>query len=87
MLSSTLRHGVHVVTGFVCIGPWSARRGQAGWRVVPSAEVAKNLLDHMRVVNHPDDAHRVLAAQRVHMPNAEDQVAPSLGGEFERRWG
>ena len=23
----------------------------------------------------------------INMPNAEDQVPPSLGGEFERRWG
>jgi hypothetical protein len=81
MLSSTLGHGGDVVTGFVGVGPCGTRRGQAGWRVVPGTEVAKNLLDHARVVNDGDNAHGVLAdgtAQRVNLPDAEDQVAALL---------
>jgi hypothetical protein len=48
---------------------------------VPGTEVAKNLLDHARVVNDGDNAHGVLAdgtAQRVNLPDAEDQVAALL---------
>ena len=57
---------------------------------MPGTEVAKDLLGHAGGVNHGDGAQRALAdgtAQGVTMPNAEDQVPPSLGGEFERRWG
>lgn len=47
---------------------WGPRRHRVrtcraldGRRVVPSTEVAENLLDHARVVNHGDNPHRVLA--------------------------
>ena len=46
---------------------------------MPGTEMTKNLLNHARVVNDGNDAHRALtdgAAQRVNMPDAEDQVAP-----------
>jgi len=52
---------------------------------MPSAEVAKNLLDHARVVNDGNDPHRILAngaAERVNMPDPQDQVAPFLGREL-----
>src|ERR1035437_5121835 len=51
--------------------PCGTRRGQAGGRVVPGAEVP-HLLCNLRVINHRDDAHRALtdgAAQRVNMPD------------------
>jgi hypothetical protein len=43
--------------------------------------MSKDLLHSLRVINHGDDAHGVLAdgtAQRVNVPNAEDLVAPLL---------
>ena len=61
--------------------PCGARRGQAGGRVVPGAEVANGLLHQPLAIKHRDDAHRALAtgtAQRVNVPNAQDQVAPFL---------
>ncbi len=83
-----IRGGVHVVTGFVGIRPWATRwRGAGGW-VVPGAGVAKNLLDHARVVNHRDNAHRVRAegaARGVSRPDPVDEVAPPLGGQFKWR--
>jgi hypothetical protein len=45
--------------------------------------MAKDLLNQARVVNDGNDAHRALGdgtAQRVNMPDAQNQVAPSLGG-------
>jgi hypothetical protein len=50
--------------------------------------VPKDLLNHPRVINHAEDSHGVLAdgtAQRVNMPDAQDEVPPALGGEFQRR--
>jgi len=67
------------------------RAGTGRQGVVPNAEEAKDLLDHAWVVNHRDEAHWVLTdrtAQRVHVPDPQNQVAPSPGGELERRrWG
>ena len=80
-------HRVHIPTRFVGVGPCGTRRGQAGGRVVPGAEVPQDLLCNLRVINHRDDAHRALtdgAAQRVNMPDAQNQVAPALGGQFLR---
>ena len=77
-------HGVHVLAGFVRVGTRQTRRGP-GRGVVPSAQVPEDLLHHPRVINDGDDAHGVLAertAQGVHMPDAEDKVAPAFGGEF-----
>ena len=51
---------------------------------MPSAEMAQDRLDDARVVDEGDDAHRVLAdgtAERVDMPDAEDQIAPLFGGD------
>jgi hypothetical protein len=51
--------------------------------------MSKDLLHGQWVTNHGDDAHGVLAdgaAQRVNMPDPQNQVALSLGGEFGRRW-
>ena len=56
---------------------------------MPEAQVAKNFLDDTWVVDDGDDPHRVLAdgtAQRIGMPNAQDEIAPALGGEFGRGW-
>ena len=39
-----VRGGGDVVTRFVGVGPCGARRGQAGGRVVPGAQVAQNLV-------------------------------------------
>jgi hypothetical protein len=64
-------------------------RRRSGWRVVPSAQVAEDLLHHPRVVNDGDDPHWVLAngaAERVHVPDPQDQVAPPLGRQLHRRW-
>ena len=50
---------------------------------MPGAEVSKDLLHSPRVINHGDDPHGILAdgtAQRVNMPDAQNQVAPPLGG-------
>ena len=82
-----IRHRVRVVTGFVRIGPWSGRSGQAGWWVLPGTEVAKDLLDQARVLNDGDDAHGVLAhwtAQWVNKPDSRNQVA---GGGMGMRCG
>src|ERR1035441_6455212 len=82
-----VRSGGDVGTGFVGVGPCGARRGLAGWRVVPGTEMAKDLLDHARVVNHRNDAHGVLAhgaAQRVYTPDPRNQVA---GGGMGMRGG
>ena len=52
-------------------------------QLLRNAEVAKDLLHQPWVINHRDDAHRALAdgaAQRVNMPDAQNQVAPPLGG-------
>jgi hypothetical protein len=41
----------------------------------------EDFIHHPRVINHRDDAQWALAdgtAQRVNMPNAQDQVAPFL---------
>ena len=43
---------------------------------VPGAEMAEDLLHHPRVVNDSDYPHRALAngtAERVHMPNPENE--------------
>ena len=48
------------LAGCVSVRPQGARWGQAGRRVVPGAQVAKNLLPPPRVMNHGDDPHRVL---------------------------
>jgi len=56
---------------------------------VPGTEVAKNLLDQPRVINHGDNPHRVLAngaAERISVPHAQDEVWPPLGGKFQWRW-
>ena len=45
MLSSTLGHRVHIPTRFVAVGLCGTRGGQAGGRVVPGTEMAKNLLN------------------------------------------
>jgi hypothetical protein len=48
---------------------------------VPGAEVTEDLLDDAGVVNDGDDAHGVLAdgaAQRVNMPDAQNQVPPFI---------
>ena len=84
-----VRGRIDIITRFVGVWTPHALWRRSGWRVVPGPEVAKNLLDHERVVNDGDHAHGVLtdrAAQRVSMPDPQDQVAPSLGGEFERWW-
>ena len=50
--------------------------------------MVKDLLNHARVVNDGNDAHRAFtdgAAQRVNMPDAQDQVPPPFGWELERR--
>jgi hypothetical protein len=42
---------------------------------MPRAQVAENFLHQARIINNRDDAHRVLAdraAQRVHMPRAQN---------------
>jgi hypothetical protein len=36
-----VRRGIHVATGLVGIWPWSVRRGQAGGRVMPDAEMSQ----------------------------------------------
>ena len=58
---------------------------------MPGTEVAENFLEHPRVVDDRDHTHGVLAhrtAQRVHVPDAEEQVAPAFGGQpGRRRWG
>ena len=63
----------------------------AGRRIVPGAEVAEELLDAPGGVNDGDDAHGVLAdgaAQRVHVPDPQDEVTPAFGGQLgRRRWG
>ena len=57
---------------------------------VPKAEVAGNLVHHLLLVNHGDDAHQVLAPgtdQWVSVPDLLDEVAPFLGGDLGRgRW-
>jgi len=56
---------------------------------VPDAEVAEDFLDNARVINNGDDAHRILAngaPKRIHVPHAEDEVAPAFGKEFGRGW-
>jgi len=56
---------------------------------LPGAEVAEDLLDDALVVNDGDDAHGVVAngaAQRVHVPNAQDQVTPAFGRKLHWRW-
>ena len=91
MLSSTLGGRVHIPTRFVGVGPCGARRQQASRRVVPGPKMSEDFLDHPWAINHRENAHRVLedgTAQRVSMPNAQDQVAPPLGRELKRRpWG
>ena len=64
--------------------------GSPAGRVLPVAEKAQNPLHHPRVINHGDDPHRVLAdraAQRVNIPDPQNQVALPLGGKFQGRWG
>jgi len=81
-------HGVHVVTGFVGVGPRHPLRRRPGGRVMPGAEVAENLLRHPSVINDGDDAHGVLAdgaAERVHVPDVQNKGAPAFGGKLDRR--
>ena len=52
---------------------------------MPDTQMAENLLDDLGIVNHGDEAHGVLAdgaAERVHVPDPEDEVPPALGREF-----
>ena len=83
-----IRHGVGVQAGFLGVGTAHALWRRSGRRVVPGTEVAKDLLGHARVVNDGKNPHRVLTdgtAQRVNMPNAQDDLPPLLGGQFYRR--
>ena len=62
-----------------------------GGRIVLGAEAAQNFLRHPRAINHRNDAHQALAdgtAQRVNVPNAQDQVKQDLGEVMSRagRW-
>ena len=46
-------------------------------------------MHHQRVVDKRDDTHPVMAnraAQRIDMPDSQDEVAPAFGGE-PGRWG
>ena len=84
-----IRHRVHIVTRFVGVWTPHAQWARSGRRVVPGAEVPQDLLRNLRVINHRNDAHGVLAhraAQRVHVPDPEDEIAPPLGGQLQRRW-
>ena len=52
---------------------------------MPDAQMAENLLDDVGIVNHGDDAHGVLAdgaAERVRVPDPQDEVAPAFGREL-----
>jgi len=47
--------------------------------------MAEDLLHHPRAITHGMTRMWVLAegaTERVHVPDAEDQVAPAFGGEF-----
>jgi hypothetical protein len=78
-------HRVHVVARLVGVGARSAGGRRSGRRVVPGAEVTEDLFHHAGIVNDGDGAHGVLAdraAQRIDVPDPQDEVAPALGGEF-----
>jgi hypothetical protein len=82
------RHRVHVLAGFVGIstGPAALAEGP-GWRGVPCADMEQDLLSHTRVINDRYDTRGVLAegtALRLHMPDAQNQVARTPGRERER---
>ena len=50
--------------------------------------MAENLLHDLPIIDHGDDAHGVLAdrtAERVTVPDFEDEVAPFAGGKVLRR--
>ncbi len=73
-------HGV-LVKRFASVGLLGGWRRQAGGGIVPGAEVAEDLLDDAGFVNDGDDAHGVPAdgaAQRVNMPDAQNQVPPFI---------
>ena len=77
-----VRGRVHIVARFVGIWTREALWRRSGWRVVPGAEMPKDLLHHPRVINHAEDPHRVLAdraAERIDMPHAQDQVVDGVG--------
>ena len=84
-----IRHGVNVVAGFV--GVWTRQRLRwrpRGW-VMPGTEVAQYFLDDARIIDDREDAQGVLAdgtAERVHMRNPQDHVAPFPGREPVGRW-
>ena len=70
-----VRGRIDIITRFV--GVWTRRAlwRRSGRRVVPSAQVAKNLFHHPPVLNHRDHAHGVLAdwaSERVHVPDPEE---------------
>jgi hypothetical protein len=79
------------VTELVGVGPCGARRREPGRRVMLGGEMTQNPLHHSRVINHSDDPHRVLTsrtAQQLHVPDPQNQVAPSLRRALRRRrWG
>jgi hypothetical protein len=55
---------------------------------VPQAEVPENFADNGRVVDDGDDPHGIVAngaVKRIHMPNAENKVAPAFWGKRGRR--
>ena len=55
---------------------------------MPGTQMAKDLLDDPFVVNDGDDTHGVVAdraAERVDVPDPQDEVAPAFGGQFEGR--
>ena len=77
-------HWIHVVKRDVLrrfgVG-WRATRG-LDWRAAPQAEVAEDLRHDLAVINHGDDPHGLLAhraAERIAVPDFEDEVAPFLG--------
>ena len=56
---------------------------------LPEAEVAEDFFHHSALVNHRNNAHRLLAVgaeQRVGVPHFEDEVAPLFGREIGGRW-
>ena len=72
-------HGVHVVEGNASVIAGVPRGGYRGRRVMLGAQMAEDLFRDRAVINQGHDAHGVLAeraAQRVHMPDAQDQVPP-----------
>ena len=52
---------------------------------MPGAQVAEDFFHDPAVIDQGQDAHGVLAdraAQRVNMPDAQDQVPPAFGGQL-----